>query len=130
MRDTMRSLIYGSFSIRTRFFQYHFQPMRVELIQYFLYHSVWERRGAHHLIHHGDTKKDRTRYSNYLQDYWHCAGILTTVNAIGTQVRNPINSGLIQWRLTAKYVDAVLKSGRNPVSKHQIQPECCREVAG
>ena len=27
------------------------------------------------------------------------------------------------------YVDVVLKSGRNPVSKHQIQPGC-REVAG
>ena len=84
--------------------------MRVELIQYFLYPLVWEKRGAHHLIH-GDTYKDRTRYSNYLQDYWPCAGILTAVNAIGTQVRNPINSGLNQWRLTAKYVGAVLKSG-------------------
>ena len=78
---------------------------------------------------YGDTYKDRPRYSNDLQDYWPCAGILTEVSAIGMQVRNPINSGLTQWRLTAKYVDVVLKSGRNPASKHQIQPES-REVAG
>ena len=41
------------------------------------------------------------------------------MNAIGTQLRNPINSRLIRWRLKV-YVDAVAESGRNPVSKHQI----------
>ena len=38
------------------------------------------------------------------------------VNAIGTQLCDPINSGMVQWRLTI-YVDAVAESGRNPVSK-------------
>ena len=45
------------------------------------------------------------------------------MNAIGTQLREPINSGLTPWRLTV-YVDAVAESGRNPVSKHQIQSGC------
>ena len=45
------------------------------------------------------------------------------MNAIGRQLHDPINSGLSRWRLTS-YVDAVVESGRNPVSKHQIQPEC------
>ena len=42
------------------------------------------------------------------------------MNAIGTQLNDPINSGLTQWRLGV-YVDTIAKSGRNPVSKHQIQ---------
>ena len=29
-----------------------------------------------------------------LKDYWHCAGGLSAVNVIGTQLRDPINSGL------------------------------------
>ena len=40
------------------------------------------------------------------------------MNAIGTQLRDPMNSGLIRWRLMV-YVDAVAESGRNSVSKHQ-----------
>ena len=31
---------------------------------------------------------------NYLEVYWLCAGGLSAVNAIGTQLRDPINSGL------------------------------------
>ena len=31
---------------------------------------------------------------NYLEVYWSCAGELSAVNAIGTQVRDPMNSGL------------------------------------
>ena len=31
---------------------------------------------------------------NYLEIYWPCAGGLSAVNAIGTQLRDPINSGL------------------------------------
>ena len=45
------------------------------------------------------------------------------MNAFGTRMRDPINSGLTRWRLKV-YVDTVAESGRNPVSKHQIQPEC------
>ena len=36
---------------------------------------------------------------NYLELYWHCAGELSTVSAIGTQLRDPINSGLTRWRM-------------------------------
>ena len=35
---------------------------------------------------------------NYLEDYWPCAGGLSTVNVIGTQLRDPRNSGLTQRR--------------------------------
>ena len=36
---------------------------------------------------------------NYLEVYWPCAGRLSAVNAIGTQLRDPINSGLTRWRM-------------------------------
>ncbi|CAN0236523.1 unnamed protein product, partial [Ascophyllum nodosum] len=39
-----------------------------------------------------------THYLNYLEDYWPSAGGLSAVNAIGTQLRDPINSGLTRWR--------------------------------
>ena len=32
-------------------------------------------------------------------DYWHCATGFSAMNAIGTQVRDPINSGLTRWRM-------------------------------
>ena len=51
------------------------------------------------------------------------ASVLSAVSAIGTPLRDPINSGLTRWRLTV-YVEAAADSGRNPVSKHQVQPEC------
>ena len=35
---------------------------------------------------------------NYLEVYWPCVGGLSAVNAIGTQLRDPINSGLARWR--------------------------------
>ena len=57
---------------------------------------------------------------NYLEDYWPCSGRLSAVNTIGTQLRGPIKSRLIRWRLTVYYVDAVVESGRSPVSKDQI----------
>ena len=44
------------------------------------------------------------------------------MNAIGTQLRDPINSGLTRWRMAVS--DASTELGRNPVvSKDQIQPE-------
>ena len=54
------------------------------------------------------------------------------MNAIGTQLRDPINSGLTQWRMAVlnKQMDAAAEFGRNPVSKHQIQPEYGDEQAG
>ena len=47
------------------------------------------------------------------------------MNAIGTQLRNPINLGLTRWRMAVlhKYMDAAAELGRDLVSKHQIQPE-------
>ena len=37
------------------------------------------------------TCQGSTRYWNYLEVYWPCAGGLSTVNAIGTHLRDPIN---------------------------------------
>ena len=34
---------------------------------------------------------------HYLEIYWPCAGGLSAVNVIGTQLRDPINSGLTRW---------------------------------
>ena len=70
-----------------------------------------------------------TRYWNYLEVYWPCAGGLLAVNAIGTQLRDPINSGLTRWRMAVSQMDAAAELGRNPVSKHQIQPEYGDEQA-
>ena len=35
---------------------------------------------------------------NYLEDYWPCAGGLSEVNAIGTQMRDLINNGREKWQ--------------------------------
>ena len=52
------------------------------------------------------------------------------MNAIGTQLRDPINSGLTRWRTVWRFhMDAAAELGRNPVSKHQIQPEYGDEQA-
>ena len=53
------------------------------------------------------------------------------MNDIGTQLRDPINSGLARWRMAVlnKEMDAAAELGRNPVSKHQIQPEYGDEQA-
>ena len=43
-----------------------------------------------------------------------------------SQLRDPLNTGLTRWCMADggyKYVDAAAEIGRNPVSKHQIQPE-------
>ena len=44
------------------------------------------------------------------------------MSGVGTQLRDPTNSGLTRWRLTVQ-MDAAAESGRDSVSKHQIQPE-------
>ena len=61
---------------------------------------------------------------NYLEVYWPCARRISAVSAIGSQLRDPIHSGLTQWRMAVlnEYMDAAPELGRNPVSKHQIQP--------
>ena len=63
---------------------------------------------------------------NYLEVYWPCAGGLSAVNAIGTQLRDPINLGLARSRMAVsnKQMGAAAEIERNPVvSKHQIQLE-------
>ena len=47
------------------------------------------------------------------------------MNANGTQLRDPIDSGLSRWRMAVlnKEMDAAAELGMNPVSTHQIQPE-------
>ena len=50
------------------------------------------------------------------------------MNAIGTQLRDPINLGLTRWRMAVS-LDAAAELGRNHVSKHQIQPEYGDEQA-
>ena len=42
-------------------------------------------------------------------------------SGVGTQLRDPINSGLIRWQLTVDK-DAVAESGRNSVNKLQVEP--------
>ena len=38
---------------------------------------------------------------NYLEVYWPCASGLSAMNAFGTQLRDPINSGLTRWPIMA-----------------------------
>ena len=38
------------------------------------------------------------------------------MNAIGTHLRDPINSGLTRWRMAVSKLDAAAELGRNPVS--------------
>ena len=72
-----------------------------------------------------------TLVRNYLEVNWLCAGGLSAVNAIGTQLRDPTSSGPIRWRLAVLNIrmDTAAEIGRNPVSKHQIQPEFRDEQA-
>ena len=53
------------------------------------------------------------------------------MDAISTQLRVAINSGLTRWRMAVlnEKMDAAAKLGRNPVSKHQIQPGYVNEQA-
>ena len=53
------------------------------------------------------------------------------MNAIGAQLRDSINSGLAQSRMAVQNItmDAAPEIGRNPVCKHQIQPEYGDEQA-
>ena len=79
------------------------------------------------------TCKKATLVRNYLliEVYWPGAGGLSAVNAIGAQLRDPINSGLTQRRLAVlnTMMDAAAEIGRNPVCKRQIQPEYGDEQA-
>ena len=50
----------------------------------------------------GPAKAELVR--NYLEVYWPCAGGLSAVNAIKTQLHDPINSGLTRWRMAVKNI--------------------------
>ena len=55
--------------------------------------DVREERGAHWLVH-GHLQSGSTHYWNYLEAYWPCAGGLSAVNTIDTQLCGQINSEL------------------------------------
>ena len=76
------------------------------------------------------TCKSRTRYWNYLEDYWPCAGALSAVNAIGTQINKwtpPWKSGGIPcvsiiFSLTVENEQAESsRDGRNRLAKLNSQ---------
>ena len=79
------------------------------------------KRGVYELVH-GDLPSQHS-FGITLRFYLPCAGGLSAVNAIGTHLRDPINSGLTRWRMAVSKLNAAAELGRNPVSKHQIQPE-------
>ena len=54
-----------------------------------------------------------------LRDFWPCAGGLSTVNAIGTQLRDLMKLGLIRRRLVLK-MDAVAGSGSKDLEESVI----------
>ena len=56
------------------------------------------KRGAYSLVH-GDISAKAALVRNYLEVYWPCANGLSSVNAVGTHLRDPINSGLARWRM-------------------------------
>ena len=63
---------------------------------------VSQKTGAYQTVPWGFTWTSSTHYSNYIEDYWPCAGGISAVNATGTQMRDPIHLGLIRWRMTVK----------------------------
>ena len=67
----------------------------------------------------------------YLEVYWPYAGGLSAVNAIGTQLRDSINSGLTRWRMAVlnKQMDAAAERGRNPVRKKSTEFSLSMEMS-
>ena len=63
-----------------------------------------------------ETSKGNTRYWNYLQGYWPCAGGLSAVNTIGTRLRDLVNVGLTRWRL-AVYINGCHRGNREESRK-------------
>ena len=57
------------------------------------------KRGAYLLVHGDLPSAKAAPVPNYLEVHWPCAGGLSAVNAIGTQLRDPMNSGLTRWRM-------------------------------
>ena len=61
-------------------------------------HSGRGKREAHTINWSMVARKMAALVWNKLEVYSPCAGGLSAVNAIGTQLRDPINWGLTQWR--------------------------------
>ena len=81
--------------------------------------SGYGKRETHTLkMIHGDAKASTRCCWNCLEDFWPCAGVLSAVNAIGTQLCDPINSGLTRWRMAVEIIiiDAAAKIGSDPMS--------------
>ena len=83
-------------------------------------HTVSKPQGSSERVLPWQETMDKLIYASLSHThYWYEVGMLKVpTNAIGTQSRDLINSGLVRWRLTV-YVEAVAESGRNPVRKHQ-----------
>ena len=90
---------------------------------------AWERKA--YINWSMMTCKKATLVRNYVEVYWPCAGGLSAVNAIGTPLCDPIISGLTRRRLIVLNIimDAAAEIGKNPVYKHQVQPEYGDEQA-
>ena len=67
---------------------------------------------------HGDLPRQHS-FGTTLRLLVLCRRTLGSENAIGTQLRDPINSGLTRWRMAVltKQMDDAAELGRNPVSK-------------
>ena len=79
------------------------------------------RKREAHINWYMVTCKGSTRYWNYIEDYWSCAGVLSAVNAIGTQLRDPIKAGgLTRWR-TAVQINGRRRGNRE--ESHEEAPE-------
>ena len=61
----------------------------------YLHHKLLEENNSNQQV----VQIDVQQFIHYLEVYWPCAGGLSAVNAIGTQLRDPINSGLTRWRM-------------------------------
>ena len=81
---------------------------------------MWEREAHKYWLVHDDLPRQHS-----FETTLRFTGGLSAVNVIGTQLRDPINSRLTRWHMAVlnKKMDAAAELGRNPVSKHQIQPE-------
>ena len=86
---------------------------------------VWEKRGAHLLVH-GDLQSGSTRYWNYPEDWL----MVLCRQTLGSERHryeiawpDKLGTDPMAYGGLNKYMDAAAELGRNPVSKHHIQPQ-------
>ena len=74
------------------------------------------------------TCQGSTRYWNYLEDYWPCAGGLSAVNAIGTQLRDPLNSSstysrrILEYAMSSTRLNTTFLHLKTAI-RHRVSPE-------